>query len=153
MSILGIRCSSKDFSFSIVKGKQDTVILVDSGTFTFPKSYSESETLKWLSQEIEGIITKYSIHGIGIKGVEPMGMKGKNYGARMEKEGIIFFQAAINDIKYIKRKVKGTIAKDLGMKGKGKYLETKADFSGIVGYDTTNKNTQESIQVAISMLN
>jgi Holliday junction resolvasome RuvABC endonuclease subunit len=153
MSILGIRCSSKDFSFSIVKGKQDSVTLVDSGTITFPKGYSESDTLKWLSQEIEGIIKKHQVHGIGIKGVEPMGMKGKSYGARMEKEGIIFLQASLCGIKYIKRKVKSTIAKDLGMKGKGKYLETKADFSGISGYDSANKNTQESIQVAVSMLN
>lgn len=153
MNILGIKCSSKDFSYSIIKGNQESVTLSDSGTVTFPKGYSDSETLKWLSQEIEGLIKKHSIHGIGVKGVEPMGMKGKAYGARMEKEGIIFLQAALCGIKYIKRKVKVTIAKDLGMKGKSKYLETKADFTGIEGYDSTNINTQESIQVAVSMLN
>lgn len=153
MSILGIRCSSKEFSYCIVNGKQESVKLTDTGTISFPKGYSDSETLKWLSQEIEGIIKKHKVHGIGIKGVEPMGMKGKIYGARMEKEGIIFLQAALNGIKYIKRKVKGTIAKDLGMKGKSKYLETKADFTRISGYEQANKNTQESIQVAVSMLN
>ena len=153
MSILGIRCSSKDFSYCIVNGKQESATLADTGTISFPKGYTESETQKWLSQEIEGIIKKYNVHGIGIKGVEPMGMKGKAYGARMEKEGIFFLQAALCGVKYIKRKVKSTIAKDLGIKGKGKYLETKADFTKIVGYEKANKNTQESIQVAISMLN
>lgn len=136
-----------------MNGKQESASLVESGTITFPKGYTEAETQKWLSQEIEGIIKKHNVYGIGIKGVEPMAMKGRSYGERMEKEGIFFLQAALCGVKYIKRKVKSTIAKDLGMKGKGKYLETKADFTKIVGYEKANKNTQESIQVALSMLN
>lgn len=153
MKILGIRCSSKDFSFAVLNGKQESTNLIDTGTISFPKGYSDSDNLKWFHQEVGGIITKHKIGGIGVKGVEPMAMKGKIYGARMEKEGMIFLQASQNGIKYVKRKVKATIAKDIGLKGKGKYLETKADFSSISEYDKLSKNIQEAIQIAVSMLN
>ncbi len=153
MNILGIRCSSKDFSFAILNGKQDSVNFIESGTTSFPKGYSEADCLKWFHLEIAGMIDKYNISGIGVKGVEPMAMKGKTYGERMEKEGVIFLQASQKGIKYIKRKVKGTIAKDLGFKGRGKYLETKADFSSIKEYDKATINEKEAIQIAISMLN
>ena len=152
MNILGIRCSSKDFSFSVVNGKQDNPNLKDSGTIKFPTGYNDAERLKWFYQEIGGLIIKYNINGIGVKGVEPMAMKGKSYGERMQTEGMIYLQAAKAGIKYIKRKVKSTIAKDFGFKGKGKYLATKADYSKIVDYEKKNTNTQESIQVALSML-
>ncbi|SMD46368.1 hypothetical protein SAMN00777080_5053 [Aquiflexum balticum DSM 16537] len=153
MNILGIRCSSKEFSFAIIAGKQDSSKLLESGTIAFPKGYSDSDCLKWFYQEIGGLIAKHKIGGIGVKGAEPMAMKGKAYGARMEKEGMIFLQASQNGIKYAKRKVKGTIAKDLGLKGKGKYIETKADFSSIPEYEKSNGNIQEAIQIGVSMLN
>jgi len=152
MNILGIRCSSKDFSFSVINGKQDSPNIIESGTIKFPTGYNDAEKLNWFYQEIGGLIKKHSVGGIGIKGTEPMGMKGKNYGARMQTEGMIYLQATQNGIKYIKRKVKSTIAKDFGLKGKGKYLTTKVDYSQIVDYDKKNQNTQESIQVALSML-
>lgn len=152
MKILGIRCSLKDFSFSIVTGKQDTPSLIDSGTIKYPTGYNDADKVKWFYQEIGGLITKYKIRGIGIKGVEPMAMKGKAYGERMQIEGMAYLQAAENGIKYIKRKVKSTIAKDFGLKGKGKYLATKVDYSKISEYDKKNSRIQESIQVALSML-
>lgn len=152
MNILGIRCSSKDFSYSIISGKQENPNLIDSGTIKFPTGHNDAEKLNWFHQEIGEFITKHSIGGIGIKGTEPMGMKGKHYGARMQTEGMIYLQAAQKGIKYIKRKVKSTIAKDFGLKGKGKYLATKADYSKITDFDKKNQNTQEAIQVALSML-
>ena len=137
MKILGIRCSSKDFSFSIVTGKQDNPSLIDSETIKYPKGYSDADKMKWFYQEIGGLIAKYEIYGIGIKGTEPMAMKGKLYGERMQMEGMAYLQAAENSINYIKRKVKSTIAKHLGLKGKGKYLATKVDYSKIS--ETTRK--------------
>ena len=152
MVILGIRCSSKDFSFSILRGNQENPSLIDSGTIKYPTGFNDAIKMRWFYQEIGDLITKHKIGGIGIKGVEPMAMKGKAYGARMQIEGMLYLQAAENDIKYIKRKVKSTIAKDLGLKGKGKYLTTKVDYSKIIDYDKKNLKIQESIQVALSML-
>jgi hypothetical protein len=152
MIVLGIRCSSKDFSFSVVTGSQADPNLIESGTIKFPSGYNDSERIKWFYQENEGLIEKHGIKGIGIKGVEPMAMKGKIYGERMQIEGILFLLAAEKGIKYIKRKVKSTIAKDFGLKGKGKYIATLVDFSKIPGYYKKNANIQESIQVALSMI-
>jgi Holliday junction resolvasome RuvABC endonuclease subunit len=152
MIILGIRCSSKDFTFSIISGKQESPNFIEEGTIKFPTGHNDSEKLNWFYQEIGGLIAKHSIGGIGIKGVEPMAMKGKSYGMRMQTEGMIYLQAAQKGIKYIKTKVKSTIAKDFGFKGKGKYLSTKVDYSKIENFDKKSQNTQESIQVALSML-
>ena len=152
MNILGIRCSSKDFTYCVISGKQDNPNLHLTDWTKFPTGQSEPDRLNWFYQEIGGLITKHSIGGIGIKGVEPMAMKGKNYGARTQLEGMIYLQAAQNGVKYIKTKVKSTIAKDFGVKGKGKYLDTKVDYSKIPDYDELKTNTKESIQVALSML-
>ena len=81
MNILGIRCSTKDFNFSVINGKQDNPNLIDSGTTKFPTGHNDAEKLNWFYQEIGGLIKKHSIGGIGIKGAEPLAMKGKNYGA------------------------------------------------------------------------
>lgn len=150
--ILGIRCSTKDFSYVILDGNQESPKLIHSDTLPFPKGYTNAECLKWFYLEIGGIIKTHGVSGIGIKGIEPMAMRGKSYGARMEKEGMVFLQAVENGIKNISRKVKSTIAKDLGFKGKGKYLKTKADFSSIDGYSVSITKVQEAIQVATSML-
>lgn len=152
MNTLGIRCSTKDFNFSVINGTQDNPNLIDSGTTKFPTGQNDADKLNWFYQEIGGLIKKHAIGGIGIKGVEPMAMKGKNYGARTQVEAMIYLQAAQNGIKYIKTKVKSTIAKDFGLKGKGKYLTSKVDYSKIPDFDNKNQNIQESIQVALSML-
>jgi Holliday junction resolvasome RuvABC endonuclease subunit len=152
MIILGIRCSTNDFSYAIVTGNQASPNIIESGNIKFPSGYNDSDRIRWFYQETGELISKFSIKGIGIKGVEPMAMKGKAYGERMQIEGILFLLAAENSIKYIKRKVKGTIAKDFGLKGRGKYLATQFDYSNIPDFNKKSPNIQESIQVALSML-
>lgn len=152
MKILGLRCSPSEFSFAIIEGTQKKPALVDSGRVKVPSGYNHCDLLKWFFQEIGVLITKNSINAIGVKGTEAMGMKGKSYGERMELEAMIFLQAAENGIKYAKRKVNSTIAKDLGLKGKGKYLETQVDYSPFANFVKLPKPIQESIQVAVSML-
>jgi hypothetical protein len=153
MIILGIRCSTSEFSFAIIEGTLKTNKLLLSARTKYPNGYNHCELLKWLHNEIGDLITKYKPNGIGVKGTEAMGMKGKSYGERMELEAMIFLQAAENGIKYAKRKVNGTIAKDLGLKGKGKYLADGVDYSGITDFEKLSQHLQEAVQVALSMLN
>jgi hypothetical protein len=84
MQVLGIRCSLKDFSFAVMKGSQKDSSLIDSGAIKYPTGYNEADKMKWFYQEIGELLTKYKINGIGIKGVEPLAMKGKDYGDRMQ---------------------------------------------------------------------
>jgi hypothetical protein len=151
MTILGIRCSPKEFSYSVIEGNQRVHKLIHSCRIKFPNGYSHSELLKWFYHEIAEILKKHEISAVGVKGTEALGMKGKSYGERMELEGMIFLQASMSGIKYAKRKVSGTIAKDLGLKGKGKYLEDGFDYSAISNFKEMSDHLQEATQVALSM--
>lgn len=152
MKILGIRCSNTDFTYSVIeKDKHNPKAVHETASKKFPKGYGTAEVANWLHQEIEGIVEQHHINAIGIKGAEPMGMKGKNYGLRMEKEGIIISAAAQKGIKFITRKTKGAIAKDLGQKGRSKYI-ANLDTSWITNFEKQNAKTQESILVAWSMI-
>ena len=152
MTSIGIRCTPTDFSFTIIEGSLKNYRLIAFNRLKYPQGYNRCELLKWLYLEMGEIIKKYSIYAIGVKGTEAMGMKGKSYGDRMELEGMIFLQASISGIKYAIRKVNSTIAKDIGLKGKAKYLSTEYDYSTITEYSGMSKNLQEATQVAISML-
>lgn len=152
MIVLGLRCSPSEFSFAIVEGTLKAHKLNASAHVKYPTGYNHCELLKWLHNEIGGLITKHKPNAIGVKGTEAMGMKGKSFGERMELEAMIFLQAAEKGIKYAKRKVSGTIAKDLGLKGKGKYLANGFDYSGINDFDKMSQHLQEATQVALSML-
>jgi len=152
MLILGLRCSTSEFSFAIIDGTQKAHKLIASGRVKYPSGYTHSELLKWLHNEVGGLIIKYKPNGIGVKGTEAMRMKGKSFGERMELEAMIFLQAAENAIKHAERKVNATIAKDLGLKGKGKYLAEGFDYSAIVEFHKMSQHLQEATQVALSML-
>lgn len=152
MKSIGIRCTLTDFSFSIVEGKLDYFDLVTTGRIKYPNGYKHIELLKWFYQEIGELLKKYDVKAIGVKGTEAMAMKGKSFGDRMELEGMIFLQASELGIKYAIRKVNATIAKDIGLKGKAKYLATGFDYSAITEYDSMSKNLQEATQAALSML-
>jgi hypothetical protein len=151
MIILGFRCSPSEFSFSVMEGNLKTHKLVASGRIKYPSGYNHCELLRWFHNEIAGLINKYQANGIGVKGTEAMGMKGKFYGERMELEAMIFLQAIQHGVKYAKRKVNSTIAKDLGLKGKGKYLADGFDYSSIDNFSKMSQHLQEATQVALSM--
>lgn len=150
--VLGIRCTPSEFSYVIIEGSFKSHSLKTSNRMKYPSGYSHCELLKWFYNEIGGSIAKFEITVIGVKGTEAMQMKGKAYGNRMEIEGMIFLQAALNGLSHSMRKVNSTIAKDLGQKGKGKYLADGVDYSSIANFDTMSKNLQEAVQVALSML-
>lgn len=152
MIILGLRCSPSEFSFSVMEGTLKSHMLVATGRIKYPTGYNHCELLRWLHNEIGGLIGKYQVNGIGVKGTEAMGMKGKSYGERMELEAMIFLQAIQHGIKYAKRKVKSTIAKDIGLKGKGKYLTDGFDYFSIDNFSKMSQHLQEATQVALSML-
>jgi hypothetical protein len=153
MTVLGLRCGSKEFSYSIVRGTMTTPELVESQTIKYPTGFNDSQRVKWFYQEIDGLMKRHSAESLGIKGTEPMAMKGSVFGCRIEMEAMALLAVANNGIKYVKRKVNGTIAKDFGLKGKKKYLETGIDYSKIPDYDSKSANIKESILIAWSMLN
>lgn len=151
MNILGIRTTTSEFSYVVIIGNQRSHKLKEANKIKFPTGYKHCERLKWFYQEIGNLIKTHQINAIGVKGTEPMAMKGKSYGERMELEGMVFLQASLNGIKHTDRKVNSTMAKDLGMKGKGKYLAGGFDYSEIVGFSDMSTHLKEAVQVALSM--
>jgi hypothetical protein len=71
---------------------------------------------------------------------------------RIENEAMIFLAAESFGIKQIVRKTKPTIAKDLGLKGKGKYLSTHLDTIIFPTFDKETIKLQEAILAAWSSM-
>ncbi len=152
MKTLGIRCSTTDFTYAILDGDKQAPILNEVQTVAFPKGYEQPEKLKWLLQELDSLNKGHTISSWAIKGAEPMAAKGKPYACRVEFEAMVSLSAANIGHTTVVRKVKPTIAKDLGLKGKAKSLVEDLDHSLIGGLDPNNAKEFEAVVVAWSCL-
>lgn len=150
MGHLGLRCSNNDYTFVVLKGNTSCPSIIDKGSVTFPKGFSRPHELKWFYQEIEGLIVKHKIKSITIKGAEGLASRNKSFVARIENEAMVYLSGFNNGIKKISKKVKSTIAKDLGLKGKAKYLSTNLDCSVFPTFNTESPKMQEAILAAWS---
>lgn len=150
MKILGIRCSNKDFTYCVLSGTKSNPREYLSDTLAFPKGYALPLSLKWLVQEIDGIIVEHSIKAITLKGFEGRS-RGKTYEERVMHEAAIIIAGANRGIKLIIKKVNSTIAKDLGQKGRAKYL-ANLDFTLIPKFDGASDKLKDALTVAWSEL-
>lgn len=133
MIVLGIRCSTSGFSYAVLSGHGDSPCLVEAKTISLPANYSQPEKLKWFFDELQTLNRKHKVTKWAIKGSEPMATKGKSYAERVELEAMVSLSAATLGQDNVVRKVKSTIAKDLGLKGKAKALTEDLDHSKIEG--------------------
>lgn len=150
--ILGIRCSNSDYTFALLKGRKHAPQLHNVKSASFPKGYTRPNALRWFFQEIEDYFAKHT--GIAeciIKGAEPMAQKGSTYSERVEHESMVLLTAAIKGIN-ASRKVKATIAKNLGLTGRAKALEEDLDSSVLADYNKCSAKEQEAILAAWSGL-
>jgi len=151
MKVLGIRCSNSDYTFSVLDGTKTSPSLIDTRNLAYPQGFRLPKSLKWFLLEIDALLTNHSIERIVIKGFEGR-TRGKAYEERVEHEAMVFLAAENHGLKAVFRKVKGTIAKDLGLKGRGQYLSTSLDTSAIANFDSYDDKTKESIWAAWSEL-
>jgi hypothetical protein len=152
MPILGLRCSNSDYAYAILDGDSKRPVVLEENLVTYPPDYKRPKLLRWFYLEIEGLLGKHTISRIVIKGAEPMATRDRPFVERTEHEAIVMLAAETKGITRISRKVKATIAKDLGMKGKAKYLDTKLDKSVIDGFGDRSAKTQEAILAGWSEL-
>jgi hypothetical protein len=148
--ILGIRCSNKDYSFAVVHGTKDTPKLVASDTIPLPKGFSKPHSLKWLYQEAEALLDKHDISKIVVKRFEGR-TRGTIFENRVENETAFMLAGANRGMKAIFKKVKSTIAKDLGQKGRAKYLANLSTES-IPEFGHLQDKVQEAVMAARSEL-
>jgi hypothetical protein len=79
----------------------------------------------------------------------PVGKKSP-FESRVEHEAMVLLAAANRDIR-VSKKAKSTMAKDLGHKGRARYL-AKLDTSPIESFDSYSAKIQEAIFAAWSGL-
>lgn len=152
MIVIGFRCSTDVIVYSVLTGTKIKPQVKRTNELKIPKCYKRIEELKWIYQEISEIIKKEMPDLICLKDTEAMARKGNNYTKRLENETAIIIAASFANVKNFYKKVKATIAKDLGLKGRSKYLKTQLDCSVICNYDNYNDHEKESILSAWSLL-
>ena len=151
MKKLGIRCSNIDYAYVVLEGARSSPQVVEKNMIPFPKGYSRSENLKLFYQEIKQILKRLEIDTITMKGAEALATRDKSYVARVENEAMVFLVAADHGVENVSRKIKATIAKDLGLKGKAKYI-AQLDTSVFPTYAEESTKMQEAILAAWSSL-
>ena len=151
MAVLGVRCSNKDYTYVIMSGSKNAPKIEESNKATYPISFTKPRSLLWFVQEIEQILSRHNISKIVIKGFEGR-TRGKSYQERVEYESAVFIAAAKNGLNAVFRKLKSTIAKDLGLKGRAHYLQTSLDTSVIEGYSSKSEKEKDAIIAAWSEL-
>ena len=149
MTLLGIRCSTKDYAFAIIEGTKSHPIVRRAALIPFPKSYSRPQALHWFLQEIDELLRSADFAGVLLKGFEGR-TRDKSFVERVEHEGVAQLAAAARNLE-ARRKISSTIAKDLGLKGRKHYLET-LDTSPIPDFEGQPERVQEAILVAWSAL-
>lgn len=151
MSVLGVRCSNKDFTYAVMTGSKRKPCVQHCASVALPKNFSRPRTLHWMVQEIEELIEKQGAHKVVMKGFEGRS-RGKTYTERVELEAAVYIAGGKNGMSGIFRKVKSTIAKDLGLKGRGHYLQTELDTSVIPGFGSKSEKEKDAILAGWSEL-
>lgn len=151
MIVLGVRCSNTDITYAVLTGTRAAPEVLESETLAFPKGYQKPQRLKWVVQEAHGIIQKYSVSVVVAKKYEGR-QKGNDYEDRVEAEAAVAVAAADNGIKAFYKKQKNTIAKDLGLKGKAKYVDTKLDTTVISEFEGYSPKIKDAVLAAWSAL-
>jgi len=151
MSILGIRCSNKDFTYAAMTGSQGKPNVQHCASVGIPKNFSRPRALYWMVQEIEELIEKYDAQKIVMKGFEGRS-RGRTYAERVELEAAVYVAGGKIGMNAIFKKVKSTIAKDLGLKGRGHYLQTELDTSVIPEFSSKSDKEKEAILAGWSEL-
>jgi hypothetical protein len=152
MRILGVRCSPKDFAYCIMDGMKAAPQLLHSEQIKLPIGYVKPLSLKWLFQEVNDLLRKHSVDSIAIKCSEGLAARDKSFVERIEFETVFILAGTLHGLKPISKKVKATIAKDLGAKGKAHYLST-IDTSIIPDFSQMSDKLREAVLTAWSELN
>jgi hypothetical protein len=129
-----------------------TPTLVSSKKVAIPKGYSDAESARWFHHELLDVCKADLPDVLGIKRPELNVKRSNALELRIGFEYIAILAAAQCGCTSTLRKVNSTVAKALGLKGKGRYLKTQLDTSGIQGYDELPSMVQEAVLVAWSCL-
>ncbi len=151
MKVLAVRCSNTDFAYAIVDGTLRRPNLLECNLTTYPNGYEEHSLLLWFHQEITELFDTHNPDQLAVKAPETNVIRSNALDLRIRIEGIALMSAAKVGCSQACRKVKSTMAKGLGIKGKARYLAT-FDTSAITDFNSFSTKEQEAILVGWSCL-
>jgi hypothetical protein len=150
MIALGLRCTNRGYTYSIASGTKSSPEVLGLDTVAAPKGYAKPHVLKWFFQELEDRLRAHKVAVIAIKGTEGLAPRGPTFVDRVHLEAIAFLIGGVHGIRVV-QKVKSTIAKDLGLKGKARYLKT-LDTSTLADFAGQPEVVKDALQIALSEL-
>jgi predicted xylose isomerase-like sugar epimerase len=145
--ILGLRCSSTDYYYVVLTGTKAAPEIASQKSHKYPHNLKKPASLKWMLEEIRDLLQRFEIEKVVFKAAEPLAMKNSSLVERVEYEAAAQIACAQAGLKAVFKKVKNTISKDLGMKGKAKYLQT-LDTSPLAGYTQLPEKGKEAALAA-----
>jgi hypothetical protein len=145
MKVLSVRCSNNDYCFAVLSGTKLSPQVEETGHVSFPKGFSDAEAFRWLFQEIGSLTKKYQPDRVVVKGAEPAARSNKELHTRIGNEAIVFLAAILAGATSVLKKINSTIAKDLGLKGKAKYLKSQLDTSPLADFEQHSSKEQEAL--------
>ena len=145
--ILGLRCSNSDYYYVLLSGTKVAPKLHDHGLVQYPTGLTKPASLKWMFDEVRDRLGKSNAKKVVLKGPEPAATKSPSLVERVEYEAAVLIACGEIGMNAVCKKVKSTIAKDLGMKGRGKYL-LSFDTSRLAGFDTLPEKGREAALAA-----
>lgn len=151
MVVLGVRCSNTDLTYAVLTGTRTAPEVIATETLAFPKGYQKPQRLKWVVQEAHGLLQKHTV-GVVVAKKHEGRRRGNDYEDRVEAEAAVAIAAADNGIRAFYKKQKNTIAKDLGLKGKAKYIESKLDTSVISEFENFSAKIKDAVLAGWSAL-
>jgi hypothetical protein len=150
LTVLGVRCSNRDFAYAVLSGSKATPHQIEVRSLTYPKGFGKPQSLHWLAQEVDALLNRHSVQKIVIKRFEGQ-TRGGPFEERVEHEAAVMLAGGARGMRAVFKKVRSTIAKDLGQKGRAKYL-TNLDTSWTPGFDGLSDKEKEAVHAAWSEL-
>ena len=149
--VLGVRCSNRDFAYAILDGTKQAPEQIGVASLNYPRGFAKPQSLHWLFQEAHGLLRRHRIEKVVLKRFEGRQSRGSSFEDRVEHEAAVILAAAEFGLKAVFKKVKSQIAKDLGQKGRARYLSS-LDTSSFPLFDNQGEKEKETIQAAWSEL-
>jgi hypothetical protein len=131
-------------------GSKTTPNLQHVETVALPTGFAPSQRLFWLYQEATDLLAKYGFTKVVIKKFEGQ-CRDQSFEERVELEAAVMLAAGAKGMKGVFKKAKSTLAKDLGQKGRARYL-ANLDTTVLSQFPTLSDKQQDAVYAAWSGL-
>lgn len=151
MKAIGFRAEPRLVHWAVVAPSEKGPVLIGSGKFSAPKSYSEAESLSWYRERIRSEIQKHAPKRAGLRYPETFGRRGVTVSdqVRLRIEGVIL--EALNSMAVpILGGAMVLISSAIGSKSAKSYMK-QSEMRGL-DWSKHPPNSREAILVAVAAM-